>query len=89
VAQLYPQAPGSVFVAYYDSQGYSGGIRTRLHMGGTVAGTDCIENTSSNSSSVVACVSVTMEACLLGRSVTEAVSSGSAILLLSEHVTIL
>jgi hypothetical protein len=29
VAQLYPQAPGFLFVASYDSQG----IRTRLHMG--------------------------------------------------------
>jgi hypothetical protein len=31
VAQLYPQALGSLFVASYDSQGYDGGIRTRLH----------------------------------------------------------
>jgi hypothetical protein len=31
VAQLYPQTLGSLFVASYDSQGYSGGIRTRLH----------------------------------------------------------
>jgi hypothetical protein len=30
VAQLYPQAMGSLFVASYDSQGYGGGIRTRL-----------------------------------------------------------
>jgi hypothetical protein len=28
VAQLYPQALGSLFVASYDSQGYGGGIRT-------------------------------------------------------------
>jgi hypothetical protein len=33
VAQLYPQALGFIFVAFYDSQGYSGGIRTHLHMG--------------------------------------------------------
>jgi hypothetical protein len=33
VAQLYLQAPGSLFVASYDSQGYGGGVRTRLHMG--------------------------------------------------------
>jgi hypothetical protein len=33
VAQLYPQALGSHFVASYDSQGYGGGIRTRLHTG--------------------------------------------------------
>jgi hypothetical protein len=31
VARLYPQALGSLFVASYDSQGYGGGIRTRLH----------------------------------------------------------
>jgi hypothetical protein len=31
VAQLYLQALGSIFVASYDSQGYGGGIRTRLH----------------------------------------------------------
>jgi hypothetical protein len=33
VAQLYPQALGSLFVASYDSQGYGGGIRTCLHTG--------------------------------------------------------
>jgi hypothetical protein len=33
VAHLNPQAPGSVFVAFYDSQGYGGGILTHLHMG--------------------------------------------------------
>jgi hypothetical protein len=31
--QLYPQAPGSVFVASYDSQNYGGGILTSLHTG--------------------------------------------------------
>jgi hypothetical protein len=35
VAQLYPQALGSLFEASYDSQGYGGGIRTRLHAGWT------------------------------------------------------
>jgi hypothetical protein len=34
VAQLYPQAMGSLFVASYDSQGYGGGLRTSLHTGG-------------------------------------------------------
>jgi hypothetical protein len=29
--QLYPQAPGSLFVAFYWSQGYGGGILIRLH----------------------------------------------------------
>jgi hypothetical protein len=33
VAQLCPQAPGSLFVASYDLQGYAGGIRTRLQAG--------------------------------------------------------
>jgi hypothetical protein len=33
IAQLYLQALGSIFVASYDSQGYGGGIRTRLHTG--------------------------------------------------------
>jgi hypothetical protein len=32
VAQLYPKAPSSLFVASYDSQGYGGGIQTRLHL---------------------------------------------------------
>jgi hypothetical protein len=33
VAQIHPQAMGSLFVTSYDSQGYGGGIRTRLHAG--------------------------------------------------------
>jgi hypothetical protein len=33
VARLYPQAMGSLFVASYNSQGYGGGIRPRLHTG--------------------------------------------------------
>jgi hypothetical protein len=35
VARLYPQALGSFFVASYDSQGYGGGIRSRLRAGAT------------------------------------------------------
>jgi hypothetical protein len=31
VAQPYPQALGSLSIAFYDSQGYGGGIRARLH----------------------------------------------------------
>jgi hypothetical protein len=31
-AQLYTQAPGSLFVASYYSQGYGGGVPPRLHM---------------------------------------------------------
>jgi hypothetical protein len=33
VAQLYPRALGSLFVASYDSEDYGGVIATRLHMG--------------------------------------------------------
>jgi hypothetical protein len=33
MAQLYPQALGSLFIASYDSQVYGGGIRPRLHTG--------------------------------------------------------
>jgi hypothetical protein len=33
VVQLYPQALGSLFVASSESEGYSGGIRPRLHTG--------------------------------------------------------
>jgi hypothetical protein len=33
VAQLYPQELGSLFAASYVSQGYGGGIPTRLHAG--------------------------------------------------------
>jgi hypothetical protein len=33
VTLLYPQALNSRFVAFYDSQGYGGGVRTRLHTG--------------------------------------------------------
>jgi hypothetical protein len=33
VAQLYSQALGSLFIAFYDSQRYGVGIRTGLHMG--------------------------------------------------------
>jgi hypothetical protein len=36
VAQLYPQALGSRFVASYDSHGYGGSIRTRLLAGNWV-----------------------------------------------------
>jgi hypothetical protein len=33
MAQFYPQALGSLFIASYDTQGYGGGIRTCLHAG--------------------------------------------------------
>jgi hypothetical protein len=33
VAELYPEASASLFVTFYDLQGYNGGILTCLHMG--------------------------------------------------------
>jgi hypothetical protein len=36
VTLLYPQALGSLFVSSYDSQGYSGSIRTHLHTGSSL-----------------------------------------------------
>jgi hypothetical protein len=54
VAQLYPRALGSLFVASYDSKGYGGGTVARLHTGATDGlnlsclqhlGTDPVENT--------------------------------------------
>jgi hypothetical protein len=42
VAQLYPRALGSLFVASYDSQSYGGGIQTRLHTGLTVDSADVL-----------------------------------------------
>jgi hypothetical protein len=33
VSQLYPRALGSLSIASYDSQGYGGGILSRLHTG--------------------------------------------------------
>jgi hypothetical protein len=32
-AQLYPQAPHSLFIAFYDSQSYGTGILTHVHTG--------------------------------------------------------
>jgi hypothetical protein len=48
VARLYSQALGSFFVASYDSQGYGGGIRPRLHTASSLysLGEDRIENTA-------------------------------------------
>jgi hypothetical protein len=40
VAQLYSQALGSLFVAFYDSQSYGGGIRTGIHAENSTAVTD-------------------------------------------------
>jgi hypothetical protein len=50
-------------------------------------GADLIENTLYNSSSITACVHVSPETCLVVNFLAKAVSSGSAILALSGHVT--
>jgi hypothetical protein len=59
MAQLYPQALRSLFVASYDSQSYGGGIRTCPHTGYSAGRVIYlrirpIENTASNSISIVA-----------------------------------
>jgi hypothetical protein len=41
VAQLYPQPLGSIFVAYYHSQVYGEGIRTRFHAGVSTDSATC------------------------------------------------
>jgi hypothetical protein len=62
VAQLYPQAPGSLFVASCDSQGYGGATRTRLQKGEELRSKLCPAYSSSgrtnrkHSSSIFACV---------------------------------
>jgi hypothetical protein len=48
----------SFFTVSYDSQGYGGGIRPRLHTGDSLLsavgpGADCTENIASNASSLV------------------------------------
>jgi hypothetical protein len=40
MAQLYPRALASLFVASYDSQGYGGGILTFLDTGSSYIATD-------------------------------------------------
>jgi hypothetical protein len=69
-----PQALVSLFVASYDSQGYGGGIRTRLHTTCILSVTTCsyfldsdgIEITAS-SNSLVACVFIVAGTCLPSR----------------------
>jgi hypothetical protein len=41
VAWLYPQALGSLYLSSYDSEGYGGGIRPRLHAG-ALSGYSCL-----------------------------------------------
>jgi hypothetical protein len=60
VAQLYPQALGSLFVALYDSKGYGGGIQTlpncAHYINIYILGADPIENTAFNITSFVVCI---------------------------------
>jgi hypothetical protein len=70
VARLYSQALGFLFVTSYSSQGYIGGIRPRLitgHLSESLLFIRIktrsfyyIENTTANSSSIVACVFIAM-----------------------------
>jgi hypothetical protein len=63
----------SLFVASYNSQGYGGGIRPRLHTGLITVrqlspfynfGANGIEITTCNSSSAIVCLSVAVETCV-------------------------
>jgi hypothetical protein len=64
VAQLYPHALSSLSVASYDSQGYGGGIRTRLHTSDSLTMSRLVTSlynfgtTVSSNSSIAACASV-------------------------------
>jgi hypothetical protein len=96
VVQLCPQALGSLFVASYDSQGYGGGIPTHLHAREPLTsrwpslhslGTDRIENTISNNSSL-GWIFVTVETFSLGRYLAMDVFSGFAIPAFIRHVTV-
>jgi hypothetical protein len=100
VARLYPQALGSHFVTSYDSQGYGRGIRPCLHTGKIdqnfnclhlhSLGTDCIENTTSNSFSIFVWVFVSVvTSCLPSHCLATKVFSRSALLTFSLHVTTL
>jgi hypothetical protein len=49
VARLYPQAPCSYFVAYYNSQRYGGSIRPRLHTGSLLSESESYVTTDGQS----------------------------------------
>jgi hypothetical protein len=51
VVQLFPLALVSLFVASYDSQGYGGGIITRLHTGLNITGLDNLGSATSDEAS--------------------------------------
>jgi hypothetical protein len=62
----------SLFVSSYDSQGYGGDIRHRLHSGIYLSalsnfGANRIEITTSNNSSIMLCLSVGADTCLASR----------------------
>jgi hypothetical protein len=88
-------ALGSLFVTSYDPQGYGGGIQPSLHMGQLPhapslhrLGMNRIENTASNSSSIVACIFVATDTRLSRHFLSTVVSSGSTIPPFWCHVTI-
>jgi hypothetical protein len=64
VAQLYPQALGSLFVVSYDSQGYGGGTRTRSDQLYSL-GADHMKNTTSNTTSIFGRGSLLTNGCCL------------------------
>jgi hypothetical protein len=74
VAQLYPQALGSLFIASYNMQGYGGGIRFCLHMGhfsyfpfdySDIASARIDREHCSHNSTLVVCITVAVLMCLL------------------------
>jgi hypothetical protein len=94
VTRLYPQALGSLFVASYDTQGYGGDIRTRLHRGLAwvphyiVSGRTQQKTQFPNNLIIVACVFVAAGRCLPSRSLAMNVYSYSTIPAFMRHVTI-
>jgi hypothetical protein len=89
VAQLYLQALGSLFVASYDSQGYSGGIWTSCCWSSLYnLGKHRVENTAFNSFPIVALRFVAAAKCLPRRCLVTTTSFCSTIPTFSHHVTI-
>jgi hypothetical protein len=74
VAQLYPRALGSLFIASYDSRGYGGGILTRLHTGNSnlhyilnILYSYAYSQENTESSTVIGYVFVPAETCIESR----------------------
>jgi hypothetical protein len=77
VTQLYTQTLGSLFIASYDSQGYGGGVGTRLHKG-----TNCTKSTFYKNPIIVSCLFVAAKNCLPSR-------YQATVVFINHHVTIL